>query len=347
METRKRDFGLDLARAAAGILVPSVHFFLGSGFYNEPMAGKSMLLAVMVRMACMTCVPLFMLLTGYLCINRKWERSYYRKLLPVLLVYLLSGAACIAFRALWLGENFTVRGVLKLYTDFGAAPYGWYIEMYIGLFLLSPFFNAAWHNVDGRGRKALALTLLGLTAVPPLVNAIVPVWPDWWEGIYPMTYYAVGAWLREHPIRVKKRWLLLGWAAVAAVAGLWSYLSSRGGVFLHSTAFRWQSILFLTQAVLLFSCLRQCGGERVPAPIRWCVGRLAELSLSIYLLSYIADQLIYPLLNRTVASVHLRIFWMPLTVPAVVLCTWPMAQVLDWVVKGVMRLLPPVKAKAA
>ena len=101
----QRVFGLDMVRAAAGVLTLSVHFFLNNGFYDTPASGKSMLLACMVRMLCMSCVPLFMLLTGYTCVNREWSKGYYRKLLPVLLTYVLSGAACVAFRYFWLGER--------------------------------------------------------------------------------------------------------------------------------------------------------------------------------------------------------------------------------------------------
>ena len=337
---QQRDFGLDLARCAAVLLVLSVHSFQNNGFYTEPLAGKSMFLALTVRMACMTCVPLFMLLTGWLCIGRKWEKGYYRKLLPILFTYGLSGLACLLFRTLRLGQEMTWRSFLRSFTDFSAAPYAWYIEMYIGLFLLSPFFNAAWHAVDKKGRAALTLSLIALTSVSPVLNSFTGLWPDWWEAIYPLTYYAVGAWLREHPLRVKKRRLLPGWVGTAAAAAAWSWTACRGEPFVWTNTFNWQSPFFLLQAVLLFSALRQCDGSRTPAPARWCVGRVAKLSLSMYLVSYIADQLIYPPLNRLCPSVHLRIFRMPVDVALVALCSCLIAQPVDWATDALMRLVP-------
>lgn len=100
----KRSFGLDLVRAAAGVLVLSVHFFLNNGFYQTPAAGGTMLLACMARMLCMTCVPLFLVLTGYTCIHREWSKAYYRKLLPVLLTYLGASGICLVFRVAVLKE---------------------------------------------------------------------------------------------------------------------------------------------------------------------------------------------------------------------------------------------------
>lgn len=343
---RQKSYGLDVARAAAVTLVLSVHFFLNNGFYYAPVAGKSALVSCVVRMLCMTCVPLFLLLTGYLCVERRWEKGYYRKLLPILFTYLLASVVCVAFRMSCLGERYPLRTVLRGFTDYSAAPYAWYIEMYIGLFLLSPFFNAAWSNLDERGQKALLLTLLGLTALPTVTNQVEPVLPDWWITIYPLTFYAAGAWLRKHPIRIKSRRLLLCWLGLAALMGLKGYVNSGGGTYIWMLEDNWNSLTLLVQTVCLFSCLVRCTGEHTPAPVRWCVGRVARLSLGIYLISYVADQLIYPVLNRLVPEVNRRIWWMPVVLPAVLVCSCVMAQPIDWAAGALMKLVPAKKQTA-
>lgn len=336
----RRSYGLDAARAAAGTLVLSVHYFQNYGFYSEPVMGKSMLLACIVRMLCMTCVPLFLLLTGYLCVNRKWGKGYYRKLLPILLTYLLAGTACIAFRIHWQGAALSPREIVRSFTDYSACYHSWYIEMYIGLFLLSPFFNAAWHGLGETGKKALVLTLTGLTALPSVVNQLGPVVPDWWTEIYPLTFYAAGAWLREHPIRWKGWKLLACWLGLAALVGVKGYVTAAGGAYSWMPEDNWKSLALLAQSVCLFSCLNQCTGERVPGPVRWCVGRVARLSLAMYLVSYVAEQIIYPVLAQAVPAVYQRIWWMPVALPAVVLCSLLMAQPIDWAVGALMKLLP-------
>lgn len=344
---RQRNYGLDVVRAAAGTLVLAVHFFMNNGFYMGPIAGKSMLLACMVRMLCMTCVPLFLLLTGYLCVNRKWEKGYYRKLLPILLTYLLAALVCMAFRLFWLGESYPLKTILITFTDYSADPYAWYIEMYIGLFLLSPFFNAAWNSLDERGQKALLLTLVGLTALPAETNQLGPLLPDWWAEIYPLTFYAMGAWLRKHPIKIKGWKLLLCWLGLAALTGVKGYMAAGGGAYSWMAEDNWKSLVLLLQAVCLFSCLVQCTGERTPAPVRWCVSQVARLSLGMYLISYVADQLIYPVFNQAVPSVHQRIWWMPVVLPVVMVCSCVMAQLIDWAVGALMRLAPVRKQNAA
>ena len=76
--------GLDIARVTAVCFVISVHFFLNNGFYNEPMRGWGMWAAGVCRWLVFTCVPLFLLITGYLKIDCVWNKKYYRGIVRIL-----------------------------------------------------------------------------------------------------------------------------------------------------------------------------------------------------------------------------------------------------------------------
>lgn len=343
--TRQREFGLDLTRAVAAALVLTVHFFMHSGFYDYPLQGVEMALASMVRMACMTCVPMFMMLTGWLCVDRRWSPGYYRKLLPILLTYVLAGCLCMLFNVAGRGVEIIPLGAFRRLLDYTAVPYGWYVEMYIGLFLLSPFLNAAWRGMGDRERRALVITMLLLTAVPTLVNAKWQILPDWWVQLYPLTYYFLGAWLREHPIRARGWALLLGWLGLAAAAGGAAFAARHGEFFIYSEWNNWGSLLVAGEAVCLFSLLVRCGDTGVPEPVRWCVGKLSQLSLPIYLLSYITDELFYPYLTAAIPDMPGRIPWLPLMVLAGLICAGVMAQAVDWAVKALMRIVPKMEKK--
>ena len=62
----KRDIGLDLTRIIAFIQVPCIHFLFKIKYYNQAIIGERMYLMTFIRVMFMTCVPLFLLLTGYL-----------------------------------------------------------------------------------------------------------------------------------------------------------------------------------------------------------------------------------------------------------------------------------------
>lgn len=337
METKKqRAFGPDLVRSAAVLLVLSVHFFWFSGFYNQPLAGWGMYLSAWARMCCMSCVPLFMMLSGYLCIGKKWSPGYYRRLVPVLLSYVLAGAACLVFRVFYLKEALSGWEILHQFTGFGAAPYGWYIEMYIGLFLLIPFLNAAWNGVDGRGRTALLWTALAVSILPATVNSLAGLLPDWWVDIYPAAYYFLGAWLREHPLKVRGGWLLLGWlgaaGAGAVTAAVLTWPVTGSGLFPWLPATDFNSAFVAAGSVCLFSLLLRLGERTWPRPVRWAVSHLAAISLQVYLISYVSDSLLYPHLAAAGLPAGRRLLWMPVFVCSSALLSCVAGQLLNWLV---------------
>ncbi len=349
--SKERTYGIDLTRTVAICFVLAVHSLLYNGFYSQSVQGVEMALGLIARMALISAVPLFLMLTGFLCVGRRWSRGYYRKLLPVLLIYLLACAVCLLVRIFWAGEAISLLGIARRVLDFSAAPYGWYVEMYMGLFLIMPFLNAGWHALEDKGKKALLLSLVVMTALPTLINLVEQIVPAWWTGIYPVTYYFVGAWLREHPIRAKRRWLFLGWIGIAAVVGMAYYVLHQvlrpGQVFYGWNYDYRASLPTLVQTVCLFSCLRQFDGSRTPAPVKWCVGRIAKITLPIHLVSYVGDILIYPVLCRHVASMAVRLALTPVMLLVNLVICGILGQLIDWAANAICKRIPERKKEFA
>lgn len=339
----RRAFGPDVVRASAAVLVLAVHFFMNTGFYGQPLVRKGMLLSAAARMACMTCVPLFLLLSGYLCGSRRWSRGYLRGLLPVVSVYLVSAVVCLAFRMLWGGEEISPPGFVRRVLDFSAVPYAWYVEMYLGLYLLMPFVNAAWNGLEEEGRRALTAVLIALTALPALTNLAGQLLPDWWTGLYPLTYYVVGLRLRERPIRARGAALLAGWLGLGALTALLRWVMAHGGCFVWAAVSDWGSVLVLGETVCLFSLLLRCTGEGWPSPLRWLVRRAAKLSLPIYLMSYLTDQLIYPPLTAAGLTPGKRLLLLPVMTAVSLAVSGVMAQCVDTAAAALRGLLPTAK----
>ena len=336
----KRSFGPDAVRAAAAVGVLSVHFYLNSGFYELPVAGGVMTASTALRMAFLTAVPMFLMLSGWLCCHQTWTPRYYLRLLPVLLTYLVCSAGCLVFRRFYLGEEIVFLGALRRILEFSAAPYSWYIEMYIGLFLLQPLLNAGFSALPERGKLALTVSLFAITSLPLVTNSVYHILPAWWTNFYPVAYYILGAYLREKPLRCRSGWLWLGWLGVAAVHAAvqrWLYpgepmvitaLVSRGGpgVFVES--------------LCLFSLLMRSDDARAPRAWQWIVRRIAALSLPMYLLSYITDRLLYPRLAAAVPDGVRRQLLLPLAVLLNLVGSGVLAQLCEWLTAGLQALLP-------
>ncbi len=346
-----RNSALDLLRCFALLMVVLVHFFLNTGYYDQTVEGWGMYALTLVRSGATICVPLFLMLSGYLMHDRNPTRAYYCKLIKTLVLYVLASLACGAVN--W-GYNYIMgRETLSLWEmilgifAFNTAPYGWYVEMYLCLFLLIPFLNVLYNNLSGKQEKALLLLiLLGMTALPPVVNSFrlvdiswwlkpssnqeyTPLIPDWWNRLYPLTYYYLGCWLREYPLQLKKRTALLGASLAILLTGTYCYYRSMGTCFLWGPWQEQSSLLVLVPAVLLFDCLAKLDLSRWSPGSRKWLARCSDWCFGAYLLSWIFDKAVYMVVNRIFPAFPARVPWIFVTVPVVFLCSLAASAVMN------------------
>lgn len=332
---KQRNVNVDIIRCTAVFSVISVHFFLNNGFYQEVVQGKRMYAMVLMRTAFMVCVPLFMMLTGYLMCGKELSVKYYRGIKKTLWIYVMASVACLLFKVFYRKQEISLfQGLLGI-LNFTAADYSWYVEMYVGLFLLIPFLNILFRGLETKRRKQyLILTLLVCTTLPSLLNiwdfatsgfwetpVISKKWnalvPDWWTGIYPLTYYFLGAYLREYKVKLStgKNLLLLLFAVIAF--GSFNYYRSYTGNFKSGSFVSWEGFENVIDTVLVFILLLNINTERIPLFFKRFFAVIADLALGIYLVSYILDQICYPVLLEKVPVMPQRLEWYAVIVPVV------------------------------
>lgn len=336
---RKRDLNADLIRCVAVYSVLSVHFLLNSGFYSVPVEGAGMFVMCIYRSCFMVCVPLFLILTGYLMWQKKLSASYYRGLWKTVEIYLLASVVCLLYKKFAQSQDVTIKSAILDILDFKAANYSWYIEMYIGLFLMIPFLNGAYHSLaDKRQKQILILTMTALTMLPKLLNNFNFTVEGWWSSpvlsdkynglvpgfftaMYPVTYYFIGAYLREYGCRISRLKNLLLFAAAVILFGAYNYYRSDGLSFQWESNSTWGGENQIT-AVLLFILLLNLYPDRWPKLIQEALIQISKVSLALYLLSWIFDQEIYSVLKSLVPSAEDRWIYIPLIVPSVFLCAF-------------------------
>ena len=201
---KNRNINIDLVKCVAVFCVISVHFFLNNGFYDKEVVNLNMYLGVFFRTLFMICVPLFLITTGYLMNNKKISKKYYLGINRVLIIYLLDAIMYLGYQTLYYKESFSLKHIIKCILNFDIG-YSWYIEMYLGLFMLIPFINLIYNNLNSKKEKQLLiLTMLALTSFQGIFNIKYNLIPDWWINIYPLTYYFIGCYLKEYQIKMKK-----------------------------------------------------------------------------------------------------------------------------------------------
>ena len=163
---KPRFAGIDIVKILACFFVTAVHFFRNSGFYNMPITKDCGTFAIYIRWLTFTCVPLFMITTGFLMKNKKLSGRYYLGIIRVLVLYIVISLICVKFNQSFFHLKYTTWSVFQGLFMYSGAPYGWYVEYYFTIFLLIPFLNAGYQAMETRRRKtALLLTVILLTMI--------------------------------------------------------------------------------------------------------------------------------------------------------------------------------------
>lgn len=336
---QSRNASMDIIRIVAAFTVLSVHFFLHNGFYGNIVQGVPMYIMVLMRTLFSVCVPLFMILTGYLMSHKTLSRKYYSGISKTLIVFVLATLACMIFKAVHDNEPLSLKSFILDTLDFTGANYSWYIEMYIGLFLLVPFLNLAYNKLKNKRQKqVLVLTLVFLTIIPTLFNIFNfdnPAWwsdpkssdtfaklvPSWWMGFYPIAYYFTGCYIREYGIKLKTRSMLVLFLLAILIFGTFNFYRSYGTTFKSGIYVYWYGFEPYILSVLLFVLLSRIKTDNMNEKVKFVLWKVSDLALGIYLISYIFDMLVYPVLNEKITTMTDRLPFYFVTVPIVFICS--------------------------
>lgn len=344
---QNRNASMDIIRIVAAFTVLSVHFFLHNGFYSQIVEGVPMYIMVLMRTLFSVCVPLFMILTGYLMSHKTLSRKYYSGISKTLIVFVLATLACMIFKAVHDNEPLSLKSFILGTLDFTGANYSWYIEMYIGLFLLVPFLNLAYNKLKNKRQKqVLVLTLVFLTIIPTLFNIFNfdnPAWwsdpkssdtfaklvPSWWMGFYPIAYYFTGCYIREYGIKLKTRSMLVLFLLAILIFGTFNFYRSYGTTFKSGIYVYWYGFEPYILSVLLFVLLSRIKTDNMNEKVKFVLWKVSDLALGIYLISYIFDMLVYPVLNEKITTMTDRLPFYFVTVPIVFICSMLASAVLN------------------
>lgn len=364
---QSRNSAMDIIRIVAAFTVLSVHFFLHNGFYSQTVEGAPMYIMVLMRTLFSVCVPLFMILTGYLMSHKTLSRKYYSGISKTLIIFVIATLACMIFKTIHNNEPFTLKSFILGTLDFTGANYSWYIEMYIGLFLLIPFLNLAYNKLKNKRQKqVLVLTLVFLTVIPTLFNIFNfdnPAWwsdpktsdtfskliPSWWMGFYPVTYYFTGCYIREYGIKLKTRSMLVLFLLSIVIFGTFNFYRSYGTTFKSGIYVYWYGFEPYVLSVLLFVLLSRIKTDNLSEKSKFLLWKVSDLALGIYLISYIFDMLVYPVLNAKINPMTDRLPFYFIAVPIVFVCSMIASAIMNIAAKYIQvifkKLVELIKAQ--
>ena len=340
----KRLSGLDLIRFFAILFVPSVHFFLNNGFYETNIKGIEMFISIFFRWLFYIGVPLFMLLTGYLKRKDKLNKKYYKRILSILTSYIFISIICILFRKIYLSENIRILRMIISIFDFSACGYAWYVEMYIGLFLLIPFLNILYDSLNTKRKKQiLILSLISMCSIYPIINYInidgvkLEIIPDWWSKIYPFIYYFIGAYINEYKIEINKKKGIIIFILILIIETILSYIYNYNNKFSTDFLGGYNSLQTIVISTIFFLLLYKVNiKNKITLKI---ITNISKLSLDIYLFSYIIDLIIYKNLNLYLTTPEQYLKYMVPTILTIFILSYLLAYIKYLIFKTAKKII--------
>lgn len=336
-QTTNRLAGLDIIRCLAIFSVIAGHFFVLNTPFRETIFDASGMFGqgLVYLLFNATGVPLFIMMTGYLNAHKvECNRKYYKGMGRVLISYLLFSAIAILFRKYYLHEDLTwIQWGLKI-LDFSAIPYGWYIEMWIGLYLLTPFLNLLYKAIPTQKQKLILLvTLYTLTALPDLLNRYgLHLVPGFWQSVFPLTYFFIGSYIREYGPELKGKKIVVAIIAILAICAInpvFTMLFAKEHTMIQIAGGS-NGVFGTIVAVLTFILLYKIDIRNVWT--KKVLTRISLLSLDMYLCCYIFDKIFYPYFidRHFVDQAQFGIYFFVI-VPLVFVASLLTAQVKEWI----------------
>lgn len=343
IENKKRILGLDLVRCIAVFFVISVHYILYSNFYSGEIKGTSMYILTAMRWLFYTCVPLFLILTGYLKQSKKVEKDHYKSIIPILISYVIISIITILVFKFYYNKEESIYHYIKGIFNFSTIGNAWYVEMYIGLFLCIPFLNILYQNIKTKKQKQILIfTLLFLVSIPNVLASIsikgksLDILPNWWTGIYPFLYYFIGCYIKEYQIKIPKIkniiYLLICLVIETTITFFYCHGRSISAIFEGYAAFPTVVI-----SVLLFLLLYDINIKNRASRI--FITDISKLSFDIYLLSFITERIIYEHLNLAHLSSKNLIIYYPIYSVVVLFITYICVFIKRCIIEGIIKLI--------
>lgn len=321
-ENSKRSMNMDIIRCIALFFVLAVHFCTHCGIYDAGYTGFAAFFTDMLRTLYVPALALFIMLNGFFQYRRKLSSSYYLGILRLYEMYVLTSILNLLYTRFYIGQPMSLRDMFSALVNFTASEYSWYVLLYNGLFLLIPFLNLSYNHIENRGHKRiLILSLFFVSALPfSFLNAFVSLNAYWWQRIWPLMFYFMGAYFGEYRPKVSAKKSGAVFFAVLLVFSGYNYIfyninSPLYGIATKSFLYTHEGLQNAVLTPLLFLWVMNIDMERWPSFIGRISATVAKYSYGAFLFSSITDSFVYIWLNRFVPNVGVRYFFFPIALP--------------------------------
>lgn len=340
---------LDLIRVLACFMVIMVHsgefFYIGAG---DTVIREHWLWVNTYGSLLRSCVPLFVVISGYLILPIKESPSiFYKKRFTRIIFPFLFWSIVYAILPYILGDYDVQKMISNLLTiplNFnGHAGHLWFVYMLIGLYLFIPFISP-WISVASKNAKLLFLFIWTITLFTHFIRRIYPqlFGEAHWNEFHSFSYFSgylgylvLGAFLRQHLVISRKQSVLIGiplFFIGYAITFFGFYLNVYSANTIPELEITWRftTINVDMMTVGIFLLFR---GVQISSPtISRIIREMSMLSYGVYLAHII-------ILNQAYRILHPILIDPVITIPVVALTTF----LVTYLIIKTMSYLPKAK----
>lgn len=312
--------GIDIIKIIALFMVVSIHTYLHDGMYSVAIDSTKYILPIAFRWIAYTCVPLFMIATGYLMRYKKLTKKYYLGLVKIIVIYIAVSLICMKVNHELYGSDFSDPWItLKGFLEYSNANYAWYVNYYISIFMCIPFLNSAFDGMQTKKKRfILVITVLTFTIVArsfllgfDQTQQIRPI-PSYLNNAWPLAYYFTGAFIREYPPKrcLKNKLLIALLFFVSTVFITWSTYTQSinnfddGQRFISYHFNDYGTYPVFAVAVCIFLLLFDITTKN--RIIKFILRQIGGATFATYLISYIFDAINYKDFNEKYPDIYDR-----------------------------------------
>ena len=338
-EVKKRNINIDIIKVLTVFFVVSAHFLWHNNFYFTTISCPRMYVMAIMRTFVMMTIGIFIITTGYLMHKKEFCKKYYANIKRIIVPYII--LSLITFVAKLCLTKYGIFQADKLidhfygFINFRLIEYAWYVDMYIGLFLLIPFINKMLSNK--LQDSILVIILLFLTALPsilPYPTLIISQWTNLWI----ITYYMVGAYIAKYDLKIPLKLLVFLYITFFSIFATMNLINTQGVTWhIPGNGDAYGGYQNVISGILFFLIILKIDFNNLPDKVKNFFNNTAKLSLGIFLSSYIFDKIFYHYLNMHITNTTAKLEWIVVIVPAVFICSILLAKVVDKIFKYIDR----------
>ena len=291
---RQRQSGIELLRILAAVGVIILH-------YNNPMIGGGLNIAEGVNRgllyfleALSVCaVNVFVLINGFFDIEH--QKRDLMKPVKLIAQVMLFNLAFYLLRVIFGGTALSAKGIIGT-----LIPANWFIIIYCGLYVISPFINVVLKRLSQRNYKLLlAISICVFSVYPTMVDILEELSGRSFNGLssvgmYGSEYgytivnfviiYIIGGYIRRFDIKASNKNLFIAYIINTILLALWGRLDEMIGYnmfdFVHVERNAWEycNPLVILQAVAIFELFKRMRF------VNRVVNKLAKASFCVYLI---------------------------------------------------------------